>query len=44
MHFCSLLLEKRILLDFFGFCASTFPILRILLPKVFGVVLFCVCE
>ena len=25
MCFCSLLLKKRILLDFLGFCASTFP-------------------
>ena len=44
MCFCSLLLGKRILLDFLGFCAGTFPILQTLLPEVSGVVLFCVCE
>ena len=42
--FCSLLLEKRILLDFLGFCASTFLVLRTLLLEVFDVVPFCVCE
>ena len=26
MYFCSLLLGKRILLDFLGFCVGTFPI------------------
>ena len=44
MYVFSLLLEKRILLDFLGFYASTFSVLWTLLPKVFGVVLFCVCE
>ena len=44
MYFFSLLLRKKILLDFFGFCVGTFLILRILLPEVSGVVLFCVCE
>ena len=44
MYFCFLLLEKRILLDFLGFCASIFPILRTLLLEVSGVVPFCVCE
>ena len=43
MYFCSLLLEKRILLDFLGFCISTFLILQTLLLKVFGVVPFYVC-
>ena len=27
MYFCSLLLGKKILLGFFGFCIGTFPIL-----------------
>ena len=44
MYFCSLLLGKRILLDFLDFCAGTFPVLRTLLPEVFGVIMFCVCE
>ena len=44
MYFCSILLEKRILLDFLGFCAGAFLVLPTLLPKVFGVVSFCVCE
>ena len=44
MCFCSLLLEKRILLDFLGFCIAAFPILRTLLLEVSGVVPFCVCE
>ena len=43
-YFCSMLLGKRILLGFLGFCAGTFPMLRILLPEVSGVVPFCVCE
>ena len=43
-YFCSMLLGKRILLGFLGFCAGTFPMLRTLLPEVSGVVPFCVCE
>ena len=39
--FCFLLLEKRILLDFFDFCAGTFLVLRTLLPEVSSVVSFC---
>ena len=39
-----MLLGKRILLDFLGFCADTFPMLRTLLPEVSGVVPFCVRE
>ena len=42
MYFCSLLLRKRILLDFLDFCAGTFHVLQTLLPKVSGVVSFCV--
>ena len=44
MYFCSILLEKRILLGFLGFCVGTFLILRTLLPKVSNVVTFCVRE
>ena len=44
MCFCALLLRKRILLGFLGFCAGIFPVLRTLLPKVSGVVSFCVYE
>ena len=44
MCFFSLLLGKRILLGFLDFCAGTFPVLQTLLPEVFGVVSFCVCE
>ena len=44
MFFCSLLLEKKILLDFLGFCTGTFPVLGTILPKVFGIFPFCVCE
>ena len=44
MYFFSLLLEKRILLDFLSFCAGTFPVLQTLLLEVSGVVPFCVCE
>ena len=33
MYFCSLLLEKRILLDFFGFCTGTFAASRKLLRR-----------
>ena len=43
-YFCSMLLEKRILLGFLGFCVGTFPMLRTSLPEVFGVVPFCVRE
>ena len=43
-YFCSMLLGKRILLGFLGFCVGTFPMLRTLLPEVSGVVPFCVCE
>jgi hypothetical protein len=42
--FCSLLLGKRILLGFLGFCFGTFPMLRVLLPEVAGVAPFRVCE
>ena len=34
MCFCSMLLGKRILLGFLGFCAGTFPMLRTYLPEV----------
>ena len=44
MCFCSMLLGKRILLGFLGFCVGTFSMLRILLPEVSGVVSFCVRE
>ena len=44
MCFCSMLLAKRILLDFLGFCAGTFPMLRILLPEASGVVPFYIRE
>ena len=44
MYLCSLLLKNRILLDFFGFCTRTFPVLQTLLLKVFDAVPFCVCE
>ena len=44
MCICSMLLGKRILLDFLGFCAGTFLVLRTLLPEVLGVVSFCVRE
>ena len=44
MCFWSLLLGKIILLNFLGFCAGTFSVLRTLLSKVSGVVPFCVCE
>ena len=44
MYFCSMLLEKSILLDFLGFCVGTFPMLQTLLPKVSGVIPFCVRE
>ena len=44
MCFCSLLLEKRILLDFLGFCGGIFSVLRTLLSEVSGVVPFCICE
>ena len=44
MCFCSMLLEKRILLGFFGFCVGTFLMLQTLLPEVSGVVPFCVRE
>ena len=44
MCFCSMLLRKRILLDFLGFCVGTFLVLQTLLPEVFGVVTFCVYE
>ena len=42
--FCSMLLEKRILLSFLDFCVGTFPMLRTLLPEVSGIVPFCVRE
>ena len=42
--FCSMLLRKRILLDFLGFCASTFFMLRTLLQEVSDVVSFYVRE
>ena len=42
--FCSMFLEKRILLDFLDFCAGTFPILWTLLPEVSSVVPFCIRE
>ena len=44
IYFFFLLLEKKILLDFLGFCAGTFPVLRTLLPKISSVVSFCVCK
>ena len=44
MCFCSILLGKRILLSFFGFCVGTFPMLRTLLLEVSGVVSFYVRE
>ena len=44
MYFCSMLLEKRILLGSFGFCVGTSFVLRTLLSEVFGVVPFCICE
>ena len=44
MCLCSMLLAKSILLGFLGFCVGTFPMLRTLLPKVSGVVPFCVRE
>ena len=44
MYFCSILLGKRILLGFLGFCVGTFSMLRTLLPEVSGVVTFCVRE
>ena len=31
-------------IGFFGFCTSTFPVLRTLLLEVFGVVPFCIYE
>ena len=43
-YFCSILLGKKILLGFLGFCGGTFPMLRTLLLEVSGVVPFCVCE
>ena len=43
-YFCSMLLGKRILLDFLGFCVGIFPMLRTLLPEVSGVIPFCVRE
>ena len=44
MYFYFLLLQSRILLDFLGFYAGTFLVLRTLLPEVSGVVSFCVCK
>ena len=44
MCFCSLLLRKKILLDFLGFCSGTFLILQILLLEISSVVMFCVYE
>ena len=44
MYFCSILLGKRILLDFFGFCVGTILMLRTLLAEVSGVIPFCVRE
>ena len=44
MCFCSMLLKKRIMLDFLGFCVGTFSMLRTLLLEVSGVVPFCVRE
>ena len=44
MYFRSMLLGKRILLGFLGFCVGTFPMLRTLLPEVSDVVPFCVRE
>ena len=44
MCFFFLLLGKRILLDFLGFCIDTFIVLRTLLPEVSDVVPFCVYE
>ena len=44
MCFCSMLLEKRILLDFFGYCVGTFYMLQTLLLEVSGVVSFCIRE
>ena len=41
---CTLLLEKRILLDFLSFCVDTFLMLQTLLPEVFSVVSFRVCK
>ena len=40
MYFFSLFSKKKILLDFFGFCISTFSILETLLLEVIGIVLF----
>ena len=42
--FCSILLGKKILLTFLGFCIGTFSILRTLLQEVSGVVPFSVRE
>ena len=41
--FYSLLLEKKILLGFFGFYIDIFFILQALLLEVVGVVPFCIC-
>ena len=44
MCFCSMLLEKRILLGFLSSCTGTFPMLQALLLEISDVVPFCVCE
>ena len=44
MFFCSLLLVKRILLGVLSFCVGTFSVLQTLLPEVFSIVPFCICE
>ena len=42
MCFYSMLLGKKILLGFLGFCVGTFLMFRTLLPEVSDVVPFCV--
>ena len=44
IYFCSILLWKRILLGFLGFCVGTFRVFRTLLPEDSDVVPFCVCK
>ena len=44
IYFYSSLLEKRILLDFFGFCIGIFFMLRVLFSEVIDVVPFYVYE
>ena len=44
MCFAFLLLEKRIIFGFLGFCVGTFSVFQTLLSEVSGVVPFCVYE